>query len=84
MLDVKMALAAEAERIASNMQGRIRTLESELPIFSGAKSHLEAELLAAHASCERLTSFHARIGRNYQCPRCWVRDGTNHTVRGGP
>ena len=38
MLDVKMALAAEAERIASNMQGRIRTLKSELPIFSGAKS----------------------------------------------
>ena len=84
MPDVEKALVAEAEYIASNMQNHVRTLEAELAHVDDLKAHLEAGLHAAKLARERLASFQARIGRNYQCPRCWVRDGTNHKVRAVP
>ena len=83
-MDIEKALVSEAEQIASNMDSRARALEEELGEIEHRKMHVEAELNAANLSQKRLTSFQARIGRNFQCPRCWVRDGTNHTVRAIP
>jgi hypothetical protein len=84
MPDLEKALMAEAEHIAANMQVRTRTLEAELADIERRKAHLEAELQAAAGSRERLARFQSRIGRNYQCPRCWVPDATNYTVRAIP
>lgn len=84
MLDVKKALVAEAERIAANVQHRVRALEVEFADLERRDIYLDAERVAAKAARERLGRFAARIGRNFQCPRCWVRDGARHTVRAVP
>jgi hypothetical protein len=84
MRDVEKALVAEAQRIVTNMQNRVRALEAELAGGERGDVYLGAQLHAMHASRERLASFAARIGGNYQCPRCWVRDGTKRTVRAVP
>ena len=83
-MDIEKALVSEAEQIASNMDSRARALEEELGEIEHRKMHVEAELNTAKLSHKRLPSFQARIGRNFQCPRCWVRDGTNHAVRAIP
>ena len=84
MRGVEKALVAAAERIGSHVHSHVRTLEGDLEELAHRKARLEAELHAATTSCERLAHFQARIGRNYQCPKCWVRDGMNHTVRAVP
>lgn len=82
--NVEKALMAEAERITTNMQNRVRALEAEFADVERRDVYLEAELQAAQASRERSAKFTARIGRNYQCPSCWVRDGTNFAIRAVP
>ena len=80
-MDIEKALVSEAEQIASNMDSRARALEEELGEIEHRKMHVEAELNAAKLSHKRLPSFQARIGRNFQCPRCWVRDETRFKIR---
>jgi hypothetical protein len=83
MPDVVKALVAKAEQIASTMQNRVRILEAARADLERSNAP-EVDLQAANVLRERLANFEARIGRNYQCPRCWVRDGTNYTIRAVP
>ncbi len=44
----------------------------------------EAERLTEHMVDRlraRLFSFKARRGEDFQCPRCWMRDGTTFALR---
>lgn len=38
------------------------------------KLEIEAQLDAAKLAQKRLLNFRPSLGRNFQCPRCWVRD----------
>lgn len=83
-MDFTEALISAAEDIASKAHRRVRALEAELTDTPHHKEHVEAALREAKLTDERLSNYQARTDRNYQCPRCWVRDGARFKVRPVP
>jgi hypothetical protein len=72
---LREALIAEAARVAERCQTRAPALERELREIKARKAKIEAELQAATLYRQRLSGFQPEIGRDLQCPQCWVRDG---------
>ena len=68
-------LIAEAARIAERCQAHVPALERELRETEVRKAKIEAELRAATLYHQRFFDFQPEIGRDLQCPQCWVRDG---------
>lgn len=68
-------LIAEAARVAERCQARATALERELQEIKARKAKIEAELQAATIYHRRFFDFHPEIGRDLQCPQCWVCDG---------
>jgi hypothetical protein len=73
-MDAATALIEEAQRVASGADGRARDLQSELDDIEAKKLAVDAELKRAKGEVERLLNYQPCIGRDFQCPRCWVRD----------
>jgi len=68
-------LIAEAARLAERCQARVPALERELREIKARAAKIEAELQAATIYHQRFFDFQPEIGRDLQCPQCWVRDG---------
>ena len=71
-MDILQALAEEAEYAARTVEGRSRQLETELREVEKRKAEIDTQLQAARSSQKRLLNYQPRIGRDYQCPRCWI------------
>src|SRR5687768_1343773 len=74
MMDIERVLLEEADYVASSIQGGARALEAELRELEVGKVQIDAKLHAANRSRQRLLGFQHRIGRDYQCPRCWIQN----------
>jgi hypothetical protein len=79
-MDIQQALKEEAEFAARTLQGPASMLRRELRELEKRKAEIEARLAAAERSHGRLASFQPLVGRDYQCPRCWVRDGARSVL----
>jgi hypothetical protein len=79
-MDIQQALTEEAEYVARTLQGGASALEAELRDIEKRKAEIDAKLHAARRSQKRLLNYQPRIGRDFQCPRCWVRDEVRTTL----
>jgi hypothetical protein len=61
-----------ANQIAADAQARTSHIQAELLEIEKQKVAKQAELDFAHLSLKRALKFQPKIGRDYQCPRCWI------------
>jgi hypothetical protein len=61
-----------ALEIANNTLGRAKSLEPERLQIQMRLKEIEATLASASLCHERARNFVAQMGRDYQCPRCWI------------
>jgi hypothetical protein len=76
-MDAATALIEEAQHIASGADNRARQLQAQLDDIKAKKLAVDAELERAKSTSKRLLNYQPRVGRDFQCPRCWVQ----HEVR---
>ena len=75
MTSIAMLLMAEAQDIASNLlQRRDDELQAKLLELEKEKATIEAERKSIGLAPNRALMFKPRIGLDYQCPACWVKD----------
>lgn len=73
-MDVATALIEEAQRVADGADNRARQFQAELDDIEAKKLAVDAALKRAKGEAERLLNYQPCIGRDFQCPRCWIRD----------
>jgi hypothetical protein len=79
-LDILHALTEEAAEAALALKSRARSLEAELLDIEKRKAEIEAKLDAARRAQQRLFDYHPRMGRYFQCPRCWIQNEVRATL----
>ena len=80
-MDTDEGLRQAAHELASNAERRTTALERdlfELERTAMAKRTALREALLAQA---RLGSFSAQVRGDYQCPRCWIEEGSRSPLR---
>ena len=80
-MSVTAQLLKIAHQFADQVHTRARSLEPELQKLDARKLEIEEELHAANLSQQRLASFVPEIGRDLQCPHCWLQDETQSSLR---
>ena len=65
-------LKQAALEIANNALERAKQLEPERAEIQMRLKTIEAMLDSASLCHERARNFVAQVGRDYQCPRCWI------------
>ena len=73
-MDIDSVLTTEAEDEATRAQNRARGMEADLLQIETRKREVEAALHSAHSAVHRAVNYRVRLGADYQCPCCWVRD----------
>jgi hypothetical protein len=75
-MDLPMSIPGEIKQIATRfavaLHSRTSQLQADLAEVEARKAAIETELKAAGFSEDRLMRFEPQIGRDYQCPRCWI------------
>ena len=61
-----------ALEIANNTLERAKRLEPERAEIQTRLKIIEATIQSASLCHERARNFVAQVGRDYQCPRCWI------------
>lgn len=79
-MDTGKALSEKAAAIAEQLYGSVPALEAELREIEKRKLEIESKLDAAHLARKRAIEFINKVGPDYQCPRCWVRDKNRSTI----
>jgi rubredoxin len=62
----------QATRIAVALHSQSEQLKTALTEIEARKASIAAALKAASLSEDRLMRFEPQIGRDFQCPRCWI------------
>lgn len=83
-MSIETILMSEAEYIVQHTQGDARAFEAQLLEIEKRKSEIEARLDKAKLAQKRLQDFRPRIGRDFQCPRCWVQNETRSALTAVP
>lgn len=65
-------------------QERAAILRKELRELEVRKEQLLAAIDHVDSAHERLKSFTAKVGKDYQCPRCWVGMDRHTTLKPAP
>ena len=68
------SLWSEAEQISLKVQRRAQTIKARLDEIERQKAAIEAELYSTDSVLQRAVNFRPCIGRDFQCPRCWIRN----------
>ena len=79
-MDILHALTEEAAEAVRGLQSQSRRWEAELLRLEKRKAEIEAKLEAARRAQQRFFDYRPRIGRGFQCPRCWIRNGVRATL----
>ena len=75
MTSIAMLLMAEAQDIASTLlKRRDDALQAKLLELEKEKATIEAERKSICLAPNRALMFKPKIGPDYQCPVCWVKD----------
>lgn len=69
-----------ALEIANNTLERAKRLEPERDKIQTRLKIIEATIQSASLCHERRRNFVAQVGRDFQCPRCWVLDEAKATL----
>ena len=61
-----------AARIAQGVKARVSCVQGELAWIKAKKAAIEAELLTARSTQDRLFTFQPQVNGDFQCPACWI------------
>src|SRR5262245_42063967 len=67
-------LSHYAAHVTNDIVARAQALEPERQQIEIRKAAIEMLMLSAHIAHQRMLKFQAKIGSDFQCPRCWVVD----------
>ena len=79
-MSIERQIKDQAAEIASRYQQRVDELERELRELEARKLQVEEALRTARIIPQRLASFQAKIGPDYQCPGCWLEQEARSTL----
>jgi hypothetical protein len=79
-MSIERQIQDQAGEIASDYQQRVAKLERELRELEARKLQIEEELRTSSVIPKRLAKFQAKIGAEYQCPRCWLEQEAFSTL----
>lgn len=79
-MNIAEYLANEAEDEARRIRNRMAALDAELREVEAKKAEIEAKRRLARGAAQRFLNYQPRIGPDYQCPCCWVRDEVRSTL----
>lgn len=80
-MNVRSALAQEAERIVSRLERGMAAFEAELAELESKKAKLQAQLHASNLASDRLLNYPILVGADYQCPSCWIQNEARSKLR---
>jgi len=83
-MSIETILGYEAAYLAKSMQGAAPELEAELREIERRKIEIVAKLNAAKFAQKHLLDFRPRVGRDFQCPRCWLQNETRSALVAAP
>ena len=69
-MNIRTALAQEAEQIAGRLEHSIGKVQTELADLEREKANLQAQLHTANLAGQRLLNYPILVGSDFQCPRC--------------
>lgn len=75
-MSIVTQISAVATELAGHAQGRAFRLQEQKFEIETRLREIEAQLHAANLAYDRLASFQPEIGRDFQCPRCWIEHET--------
>ena len=76
MHNIAAALQSLANRLFANAGAEVERCQREVSEAQKRLDDLAAKLKLAKAAVDRRDDFQPLIGSNYQCPYCWINDGT--------
>jgi hypothetical protein len=80
-MTIERELARIAQALATSLEGRQARLEQEIIDLQKETAKKQAALDAARIAPKRLTDFRVTLGRDFQCPYCWVEHGVRSSLR---
>ena len=83
-----MALAHKLQLLASDCAEaatrRVPDLARQLAEIEARRAEVATQLSAARDARKRLARYEAKLGADYQCPRCWVGRGSRSPLASFP
>ena len=81
---IEDVLAMKAKVISDRIGSRLARLLTDLDELEQKKREIEAECEAVRGAPERLLKFRPKIGADYFCPDCWIKNERRSTMRPVP
>ena len=69
---IESKLVEQSTQSAQIFAIKLPALQRELEAALASVRELNGKIEIAESARERAASFEARIGENFQCPRCWI------------
>lgn len=83
-MNIEQALQQALTELERELQSKKSAFAKELADIEARRTELIAELDAISSFPERRRSFVSRLGRDYQCPRCWIVKESESSMRPVP
>ena len=80
MHNIAAVVQSLADRLVANAGAEVERCQREVSEAQKRLDDLAAKLKLAKAAVDRRDDFQPLIGSNYQCPYCWINDGTRASL----
>jgi len=80
MHNIAAAVQSLADRLLANAGAEVERRQREVSEAQKRLDDLAAKLKSAKAAVDRRNDFQPIIGSHYQCPYCWINDGTRASL----
>jgi hypothetical protein len=79
-MDVSTALLEVATELMAASQARLRQTHDEIEDLEAQLRQLKAQLDGQLDAGKRLNAYQPKVGTDYLCPNCWIKDDQRSTL----
>lgn len=73
-VELRSLLAQQAQQIAHDLERGEARLNAKIADLNRELAEVEAKRKSARRATQRLLNYPILIGRQFQCPSCWIHD----------
>jgi hypothetical protein len=79
-MDVSTVLMEVATELTAASQARLRQTHDEIEDLEAQLRQLKAQRDGQLDARKRLDAYQPKVGTDYLCPNCWIKDGQRSTL----